>query len=251
MDATDDQIRDHILSQEGSTQGAVDGGVFFNIAINDTIRELNSLVKNSGGGTFVAIADDIIGCIKPEDVLPAFQLIEERFSKLNLGLNYNKSTLFSDSIETINKIDFALSPGLQLVQQTTRGITIGSTVSADKSFHDEFIEKQIVDARVSLEAITKFGIDYLQQAIVLLKSCYVTKFSYLSRVTQPQIFRPFAARVLLEIRMCLDRMLGHSLSNNQWKQCLLKPRHGGLGIMNLEATANGAYLASVLACLPI
>jgi len=45
-------------------------------------------------------------------------------------------------------------------------------------------------------------------------------------------------------------MLGHRLTNNQWNQCLLKPRHGGLGIMNLEATANGAYFASILACLP-
>ena len=26
IDASDDQIRDYILSQEGSTQGAVDGG---------------------------------------------------------------------------------------------------------------------------------------------------------------------------------------------------------------------------------
>ena len=46
-------------------------------------------------------------------------------------------------------------------------------------------------------------------------------------------------------------MLGHSLSANQWKQCLLKPRHGGgLGIMNIESTAKGTYLASLLACLP-
>jgi hypothetical protein len=251
VDATDEQIRDHILSQEGSTQGAVDGGVFFNMAINDTIKEINNLIKNSGGGTFVAIADDIIGCIKPEDVLSVFTLIEERFSKLNLSLNYVKSTLFSDSIDTINKVDFASSPSLQLVQRTTRGIVIlGSTVSSERSFHDEFIAKQISEAQVSLNAITRFGADYLQQAVVLLKSCYVTKFSYLSRVTQPQIFRPFATHILLEIRNSLSCMLGHRLTNNQWNQCLLKPRHGGLGIMNLEATSNGAYFASLLACLP-
>jgi len=92
--------------------------------------------------------------------------------------------------------------------------------------------------------------DHLQQAIVLLKSCYMTKFSYLSRVTKPEIFKPFASRILLHVRSCLDYMLGHSLSTNQWKQCLLKPRHGGLGITNIESTANGAYLASLLACLP-
>ena len=38
MDATDEQIRDHILSQEGSTQGAVDGGIFFITAINDICK---------------------------------------------------------------------------------------------------------------------------------------------------------------------------------------------------------------------
>jgi len=42
VNASDDQIRDFILSQEGSTQGAVDGGIFFNIAINETIQELIS-----------------------------------------------------------------------------------------------------------------------------------------------------------------------------------------------------------------
>ena len=216
VDATDDQIRDYILSQEGSTQGAVDGGIFFNMAINETLRELNQLVKNSGGGTFVAIADDIIGCIKPQDVLPTFLLIEEKIRKLNLAINYDKSTLFSNSEDVFNSISSAQSESLQLVKRTTRGIVIlGASVSSDKSFHDEFLRIQIEEAQKSLQAITKFGLNYLQQAVVLLKSCYDTKFSYLSRVTQPHIFKPFASHILSEIRTCLDTMIGHSLSSNQ------------------------------------
>jgi hypothetical protein len=50
INASDDQIRDHLMSQEGSTQGAVDGGIFFNCAINETIQELNELVLQLGGG---------------------------------------------------------------------------------------------------------------------------------------------------------------------------------------------------------
>jgi len=172
----------------------VDGGIFFNMAINDTLRELNQLVKDSGGGTFVAIADDIIGCIKPQDVLPAFLLIEEKISKLNLALNYDKSILFSDNQDVLDSITYAQSESLQLVKRTTRGIIIlGASVSSDKSFHDEFLEDQIMEARKSLQTITKFGLNYLQQAIALLKSCYVSKFSYPSRVTQSHIFRPFAS----------------------------------------------------------
>ena len=111
------------------------------MAINETLRELNQLVKTSGGGTFVAIADDIIGCLKPQDVLPAFLLIEEKFRKLNLALNYDKSTLFSNSEDVLNSIPFAQSESLQLVKRTTRGIIIlGAAVSSDKSFHEEFLK---------------------------------------------------------------------------------------------------------------
>ena len=102
----------------------------------------------------------------------------------------------------------------------------------------------------TFQAITLFGNKYLQQAFVLLKSCYMTKFSYLSRVTPPHIFEPFTQSITNDVRVCVRSMLGYSSSDEQWGQCLLKPRHGGLGIMNLQATSKGAYLASLLACLP-
>lgn len=78
---------------------------------------------------------------------------------------------------------------------------------------------------------------------VLLKSCYMSKVSYLSRVTPHQIFESFAKSIM-------DWARGCSLSNGQWGQCLLKPRNGGLSLMNLEDTSKGAYLPSLLACLP-
>ena len=46
-------------------------------------------------------------------------------------------------------------------------------------------------------------------------------------------------------------MLGHYLDDSQWGQCLLKPRLGGIGIMDVSATASGAYYASILACLSV
>ena len=44
-------------------------------------------------------------------------------------------------------------------------------------------------------------------------------------------------------------MLGHDLDQNQWGQCLLNPRLGGLGIIDMASTAAGAYYESLLACL--
>ena len=45
-------------------------------------------------------------------------------------------------------------------------------------------------------------------------------------------------------------LLDHDLEDNQWGQCLLKPKLGGIGIMDIASTAHGAYYASILACLP-
>ena len=250
VNASDDQIRDFILSQEGSTQGAVDGGIFFNNAINETIQELNELVLQLGGGVFVAIADDIIGCIKPEAVLPAFQIIEQRFQILNLQLSYEKSTIFSNNQEVINKIEFDKSSTLQRVKITTEGIILlGSSISQDIGFHNRFIQSKIDESKHTLHAITLFGKEYLQQAIVLLKSCFISKFSYLSRVIPPHILEPFTLNIMNDIKICISSMIEHPLVDLQWRQSLLKPRHGGLGIMDITSTSKGAYLASILACL--
>ena len=250
INASDDQIRDQLLSQEGSTQGAVDGGIFFNCAINEIIQELNELVLQLGGGVFVAIADDIVGCIKPEAVLPAFQIIEQRFRNHNLQLNYEKSTIFSNNQETIETIEFDKSTTLQRVKITTEGIILlGSAISKNIEFHNRFIQSKIDEARHILHAITLFGKEYLQQAIVLLKSCFISKFSYLSRVTPLHLLEPFTLSIMNDIRMCASSMIEYPLVDLQWRQSLLKPRHVGLGIMDITSTSKGAYLASILACL--
>ncbi len=112
---------------------------------------------------FVVIADDIIGCIKPEAVLPAFQIIEQRFRTLNLQLNHEKSTIFSNLQETINMVEFDKSVTLQKVKTTTDGIILlGSLISKDIEFHNKFIQSKIDEAKHTLHAITLFGKEYLQ-----------------------------------------------------------------------------------------
>ena len=56
--------------------------------------------------------------------------------------------------------------------------------------------------------------------------------------------------IMNDIKMCISNMIEHPLTNPQWRQYLLKPRHGGLGVMDISSTLRGAHLASILACLP-
>jgi hypothetical protein len=56
---------------------------------------------------------------------------------------------------------------------------------------------------------------------------------------------------MLSVRKAMGESLDHALLDNQWGQCLLKPRLGGLGIIDVASTAAGAFYASLLSCLPI
>ena len=66
MDGPNEQTREPISSEEGFTQGAVDGGVFFNTALNHVLKEANSVLQVECAGACVAIADDIVGCVTPQ-----------------------------------------------------------------------------------------------------------------------------------------------------------------------------------------
>ena len=79
----------------------------------------------------------------------------------------------------------------------------------------------------------------------------MSKFSYLTRVTPPNIVTPFLEGILLAVRHAFEDMLSKDLNDAQWGQCLLNPRLGGIGIIDIVNTAPGAYYASVLSCLPV
>ena len=106
-------------------------------------------------------------------------------------------------------INFDQSETLQKVKTTTEGLVLlGSTVSNSIDFHNSFIQRKIDEAKDALRTITLFGREYLQQAFILLKSCYKTKFSYLWRVTPPPfppyIFEPFASSIVNDVRICVS-----------------------------------------------
>ena len=103
-------------------------------------------------------------------------------------------------------IEFEKSTTLQRVKTTTDGIILlGSSISKDIEFHSRFIQSKIDEARHTLHAITLFGKEYLQQATFLLKSCFISKFSYLSRVTPPHLLEPFTLSIMNDIRIQYDR----------------------------------------------
>ena len=89
------------------------------------------------------------------------------------------------------------------------------------------------------------------QALALLRASFMSKFSYLMRVIPPNNVIPFLDGILLSVRHAFEDILSKELNDAQWGQCLLKPRLGGIGIIDIVNTAPGANYASILSCLPV
>ena len=62
MEGPDETMREPIKGREGSIQGAVDGGTFFNMAMNHVLKEANAVLEPGRDEALVATADDIVGC---------------------------------------------------------------------------------------------------------------------------------------------------------------------------------------------
>jgi len=103
MNVPDEQLRTHIIAGEGSPQGAVDGSFFFTLAINYILVKMNGLVKENGGGVFVAISDDVTGKGNPTAIAISVIYMLQQFAKLGLTVNItNLQFTLSTSILSTN-----------------------------------------------------------------------------------------------------------------------------------------------------
>jgi len=138
-------------------------------------------------------------------------------------------------------VDLSGNPDLSSIKTTHEGvIVLGAAISKNAEFHAQHINSVVQEAAPTLQAITAFSKDHLQQALALLKATYMSKFSYLTRVTPPHIVSPHLGQIMFAVREAMGEALDHTLLDNQWGQCLLKPRLGGLGIIDVVSTAAGA-----------
>ena len=252
LESPEEQTRERIQGEEGSTQGAVDGALFFNTAMNHVLKETNAVLAPGSDGAMVAIADDIVGCVIPQMARRVLDIVVQRFNSLRLKLNYEKCHIFADTPELLRRVDLTGDTKLASIKTTQEGvIVLGAAISKLADLYTEHIHSVIQKAAPTLQAITAFSKDHLQQSLALLRATYMSKFAYLTRVTLPHIVSPHLGDIMLAVRQTMGEALDHVLLDNQWEQCLLKPRLGGLGIVDVVSTATGAYYASILSCLPI
>lgn len=98
------------------------------------------------------------------------------FRALYLQIHLKKFNILADKQTLIDEIDFSGSQELVAVNVTMDGIVIpGAAISMSTEFHAQNFKEVISEAKHTVLAFTEFGRTQLQQALVLLKSGYMTK----------------------------------------------------------------------------
>ena len=134
-------------------------------------------------------------------------------------------TILADSQTLLDQVDTMDDPALSRIKTTTEGIKLlGAAISKSPEFQAAHVQTVIDEAYPVLRAITEFGQTDLQQALALLRASYMSKFSYLTRVTPPDVVSPFLHDILVDVKKALQDMLSQAVTDAQWGQCLLKPR---------------------------
>ena len=124
LESPEEQTREPIQGQEGSTQGAVDGALFFNTAMNHVLKETNEVLAPGSDGAMIAIADDIVGCVTPQMARRVLDIVVQRFHSLRLKLNYEKCHIFADTPELLRRVDLTGNPNLASIKTTHEGVIV-------------------------------------------------------------------------------------------------------------------------------
>jgi len=122
-------------------------------------------------GAFVAIADDVVGCVIPHMARQVLDIITQRFRSLNLQINYDQCVILADSQTLLDQVDFRDDPALSRIKTTMEGIKLlGAAVSKSPEFQASHVQTIIDEAYPVLKAITEFGQTHLQQALAPLRA---------------------------------------------------------------------------------
>eukprot|EP00973_Karenia_brevis_P021528 2959192-Karenia_brevis.AAC.1 len=116
-------------------------------------------------------------------------------------------------------------------------------VVGNREFIAEWVKSKMGIIRRVLEGLR--GLSSRHVALYLLKgagdACRVV---YYLRTTPAEMIRPFVGEFDAELRRTFEEVVGLTLSEDQWLQCTLGIKNGGMGVCCASRIADAAYLAS-------
>ena len=234
-----------ISSQVGVQQGDPLGPLFFALALQPLLMELESIPGLDFSFSFL---DDLVLAGEQVAVGTAITKLKDSAGSLGLGLNMSKCELVLavtrgadinwDLFDT--NIPHKLDGCFKLL-----GSPIGSA-----EYCQSISNKRAAKVQCTLDAIGELPDP--QVALALLRSCAsFGKLVFSARTTPFDMHQEQLLKFDNSVRKCFEEFTGLHPDDAQWIQASLATRVGGLGLRSLSRHSSAAYLASRSCCYPL
>ena len=121
MDGPGEATRQPIKAQEGSTQGAVDGGTFFNMAMR--LKRQTWPLNQGGMGQWSPSRTTFLD-VTPTLARRVLDIVTQRFQTLRLKIINDKCWVLADTTELLQRVDLSGNPELERIKTTLEGIKV-------------------------------------------------------------------------------------------------------------------------------
>ena len=247
-----------ILQRVGVPQGSPSSGPLFNITQAETLKYIQSEHPNI---TIISIHDDHYILGKLEHALPALDMFDLEFARLNLKRQQSKSKLYHPNYD-YNQIekDSMQRFNLQIIS-SSEGIEVAGAPIGSPSFVEDYLFKVVNNIKQQLAKyidITQVQFSSKkhdsQTLHAIMRKCISSQFTYLLRCCKPSDSKK-AAEQLDEALFsffihCIDAQQEIQNSNESEvnrikKQIFLPIRFGGCGLTSSKFINEAAFIGSI------
>ncbi|ETO26815.1 hypothetical protein RFI_10319, partial [Reticulomyxa filosa] len=224
-----------ILSKSGVHQGDPLGGTFFAIVLADALRLSTSPIPNL---FHAAYHDDLtIAADDPQHVTQAVTALLDTAETHGTKINLNKCEWISNY----------QTPPPSHLKQIPHNITYNTTIVGVPIGDEEYVQKEmdVIVQEWSTQFENLLSLKHAQTMLLLLRnSLNATKATFHMRANFIKAPQNWTNTFDQKMKHTMETILACPLTNNQWLQCQMPTKRGGLGLNSANALSSSAYIAS-------
>ena len=226
-----------ISSSEGVQQGDPLGPLLFCLVLHKLVEKIESQNNNIQANCWYFDDGSIIA--NPTVLADIIHLIQSDGPALGLHINLEKSEVIWQSSNVV----YDIFPPQLTSHHVAEFDILGSPIGSSKHVAN-FLEGKLKKVAQLMEKFEQ--LEDPQVAYSLLRSCAsFGKFSYYIRTVPPDMVKDSTIVFDVAVRSCFEKIVSSSLTDDQWSQCTLNLKCGGLGLRSVSMHAAAAYIASV------